>query len=155
VACAALWYFTEPKFRSLSTLQIHEKQPFLVFQNPEHSAGFAQTQIELLRGPFIVGRAIEAEGLMQLPDLRKIAGKEAAVLLITQRLKAVRIGVSSELYEVSFITNQAESAKKVVAAIVDTYKGFQASESDTQRQRMLELLNEELAIRDTEIKLKR
>ena len=113
IVCAAVWYFTEPKFRSHSTLRIIEKQPFVAFQTAEHSMAFAQTQIELLRGPFIIGRAIEAEGLSQLPELREIAGKEDAVLWISKRLKAVRIG-QSEIYEVSFTTRYPESARKVV-----------------------------------------
>jgi len=154
VACTALWYFTENKYRSHATLRITDKQPVVAFNVNEQSRAFAQTQIELLRGPFIIGRAIESEGLTQLPELREIAGKEDAVLWITQRLKAVRIG-QSELYEVSFVAREPETARKVVEAVVDTYMRFQSNESDAQRQRMLELLTEETMSRDREIELKR
>src|SRR5262249_44211461 len=154
IVCAAVWYFTEPKFRSHSTLRIIEKQPFVAFQTAEHSMAFAQTQIELLRGPFIIGRAIEAEGLSQLPELREIAGKEDAVVSISKRLKAVRTG-QSETYEVSFPTRYPESARRVVEAIVDTYMQFQTGETDALRQRMLEVLKEEALRLNREIELKR
>src|SRR5262245_26936183 len=154
IVCAAVWYFTEPKFRSHSTLRIIEKQPFVAFQTAEHSMAFAQTQIELLRGPFIIGRAIESEGLSQLPELREIAGEEDAVLWISKRLKAIRIG-QSEIYEVSFTTQHPDSARQVVAAIVDTYMQFQTGETDALRQRMLEVLKEEAVRLNREIELKR
>lgn len=154
IACAALWYFTEPKFRSLASLKIIEKQPFVAFPTAESSRDFAQTQIELLRGPFIIGRALETKGLAEIPELREIAGKEDAVLWISQRLKAIQIG-KSEIYEVSFTTRHPESARKVVEAIVDTYMEFQTGESDSQRQHLLEVLEEELLLFDRKIELAR
>jgi succinoglycan biosynthesis transport protein ExoP len=154
IVCVAVWNLTEPKYRSHSTLRIIEKQPFLAFQTADHSNGFAQTQIELLRGPFIISRAIESEGLTNLPEVRAIAGKEDAVVWITKRLKAIRIG-QSEIYEVSFTTRDRESARRVVAAIVDTYMQFQTGETDSQRQRMLEVLKEEAVRLNREIELKR
>jgi capsular exopolysaccharide synthesis family protein len=153
-ACAALWYVTEPKYRSLATLQIIDKQPFLAFPTQESSADFAQTQIELLKGPFIIVRAIETEGLAELPELREIRGKEDSVLWIGQRLKATRTG-KSQIYEVSFTARSPESARKVVEAIVDTYMQFQTGKSDAQRQRMLEVLEEELVRYDGKIELAR
>src|SRR5262249_17916662 len=92
VVCVAVLDLTEGKYRSHSTVRIIDKQPVLAFNTADHSQGFAQTQIELLRGPFIIGRAIESEGLAQLPELREIAGKEDAVVWISKRLKAIRIG---------------------------------------------------------------
>jgi capsular exopolysaccharide synthesis family protein len=154
IVCAAVVYFTEPKYRSHSTLRIIDKQPVLAFNTTDHSQGFAQTQIELLRGPFIIGRAIESEGLAQLPELREIAGKEDAVNWISKRLKAIRIG-QSEIYEVSFTSRDPESARRVVSAVVDTYMQFQTGETDSQRQRMLEVLKEEVVRLNREIELKR
>ena len=154
IACAALAFTTEPKFKSVATLKIVDKQPYVAFKTTDPSKEFAETQVELLRGPFIISRAIEAEGLQELPELREISGTEDPVAWIGRRLKAVRIG-KSELYEVSFIGKYPESSGKVVQAIVDTYMRFQSSESDTQRQRVLELLSEEQAVRDHDIDLKR
>ena len=154
VACAGLGHFTEPKYKSLATLKIVDKQPYVAFKTSDPSKDFAETQVELLRGPFIISRAIESEGLQELPELREIMGREDPAVWIGQRLKAARIG-KSELYEVSFTGKYPESSAKVVQAIVDTYMRFQTSESDTQRQRVLELLTEEQAVRDHDIDLKR
>lgn len=154
LTCGAAWYLNEPNYRSLATLHIVDKLPFLAFPTQDSSVDFAQTQIELLKGPFIIGRAIESAELAQLPELRAISGKEDSVLWIAKRLKAIRIG-KSEIYEVSFTAQKPESARKVVEAIVDTYMGFQSDESDTRRQRMLEVLQEELVRYDGMIELAR
>src|SRR5579871_1839040 len=47
VACAALYYFTEEKYRSHAMLRITDKQPYVAFNVTEQSRAFAQTQIEL------------------------------------------------------------------------------------------------------------
>src|SRR5579863_5276852 len=141
VACAVLGFITEPKYKSVATLKIVDKQPYVAFKTSDPSREFAETQVELLRGPFIISRAIESEGLLELAELREIASTEDPVVWIGRRLKAARIG-KSELYEVSFIGKYPESSGKIVQAIVDTYMRFHTSESDTQRQRVLELLSE-------------
>ena len=40
IACLALWYFTEPKYKSQAAMRIVDKQPALVFQTTEHSLAF-------------------------------------------------------------------------------------------------------------------
>jgi hypothetical protein len=155
IGCIGLWYFTEPRYRSQATLEIRESRPHLAFQTDEKSKSFAETQVELLRNPYIVGRAIDTERLSSLlPELRDIVGKEDAVRWITERLKIARIS-QSDLYEVSLTARDPESAKAVVDAIVKTYMNYQATESDHQRHRMLDLLTAEQAVRDTDIELKR
>jgi hypothetical protein len=153
-AMAVVWFFAEPNYRSLSSLVIHDKQPFLVYPTEESSASFAQTQIELLKGPFIISRAIESGGLAQLPEFRQILGKEDSVVWISRRLNAVRVG-NSELYEVSYASPHPASAQRVVEAIVDTYMRFQSDQSDSRRQRLLEVLQEELTRYDAKIELAR
>lgn len=145
-ACAALWYGTEDKFRSTSTLKIVDQQPFIAFQTSGQSTGFAQTQVELLRNRHIINTAVDSANLQEIPELRKVREKEDPIQWITQRLKVARIG-QSELYEVSFIARYAESAQRVVAAVVKAYTDYQASQSDQQRQFVLQRLNEEQAIR--------
>ncbi len=155
IGCIGVWYFTEPKYRSQATLEIRESRPHLAFQTDEKSKSFAETQVELLRNPYIVGRAIDTERLSSLlPELRDIAGKEDAVRWITGRLKIARIS-QSDLYEVSLTARDPESAKAVVDAVVKTYMNYQATESDHQRHRMLDLLIAEQSVRDTDIELKR
>jgi hypothetical protein len=155
IGCSGLWYFTEPKYRSLATLEIRETRPHLAFRTDEKNKSFAKTQVELLRNPYIIGRAVDTERLSSLlPELRDIAGKEDAVRWIIERLKIVRVS-QSDLYEVSVTTRHPESAKAVVDAIVKTYMNYYATESDHQRHRMLDLLIAEQSVRDTDIELKR
>ncbi|HTI51721.1 MAG TPA: hypothetical protein VL475_12240 [Planctomycetaceae bacterium] len=154
IACAALWRFSEEKFKSSATLKIAEKQPYIAFQAMEHSRDFAQTQVELLRGRYLINTAIEADGLSEIPELKEIRSKEDPVTWISQRLKVARVGLS-ELYEVSFLARRPDSAQKVVAALVKAYTTFQAAESDSQRQFVLARLKEEQEYREREILKKR
>src|SRR5262249_39340127 len=85
---------------------------------------------------------------------KEIADSEDPVPWISKRLKAGRIG-QSEVYEVSFLTREPETAKKVVEAIVDTYMSFQTGETDAQRTKMLETLQDELKRLNTNIEQKR
>jgi capsular polysaccharide biosynthesis protein len=155
IGCIGLWYFTEPKYRCQATLRISESRPHLAFPTDEKNKSFIETQVELLRNPFIVGQAVDTERLSSLlPELRDIVGKEDAVRWITERLKIARVS-QSDLYEVSFATRYPESAKAVVNAIVKTYMNYHEMESDHQRHRMLDLLTAEQAVRDSDIELKR
>jgi capsular exopolysaccharide synthesis family protein len=153
-ACAALWKFSEEKFKSSATLKISEKQPYIAFQTIEHSRDFAETQVELLRGRYLISTAIETDGLSEIQELKAIRGKEDPVTWISRNLKVSRIG-RSELYDVSYLGRQPESAQKVTAAIVKAYTAFQASESDSQRQFVLSRLKEEQEYRAREIEKKR
>jgi uncharacterized protein involved in exopolysaccharide biosynthesis len=149
-----LWCVHEPRYRSQATLRIIETRPFLAFQ-PDAIRGFAETQVELLRSAFIIGRAIENERLSSvLTQQDEIAEKEDAVRWISQRLKITRIS-NSDLYEISCTARYPESAKAVVSAIVKTYMEYHAADSDLNRHRMLDLLANEQVVRDTDIELKR
>jgi hypothetical protein len=155
IGCIGVGYFTEPEYRSQATLRISESRPHLAFPTDEKNKLFAETQVELLRSPYIIGQAIDTERLSSLlPELRDIAGKEDAVRWITERLKIARVS-QSDLYEVSFTTRYPESAKAVVDAIVKTYMNYHETESDDHRHRMLNLLTAEQAVRDSDIELKR
>ncbi len=144
IVCGVLWFVIAPSYRSHSTLRIAERQPYLAFpSDDEASPEFVQTQLELLRSPYVITRAMESESLGQLPELRMIAGREDAVTWIRRRLTVVRIG-RSEIYEVAFVARSPESAHKVVEAIVTTYMTFQSSLRDQERQHTLEMLEGEL-----------
>jgi uncharacterized protein involved in exopolysaccharide biosynthesis len=150
IVCTAAWFITEPKYRSVSTLEIQEKREYIAFNPDDHSNEFAETQVELIKGPYIVGRAVDSESLAHLPELDELAGKEDAVAWVTKNLKASRTGRSA-LYEVSFTTKTPESAQKVTEAIVDTYMEFQSNDADARRKKMLEVLNEEVGLYDKKI----
>jgi uncharacterized protein involved in exopolysaccharide biosynthesis len=147
-----MWYFSEPKFLSHATLRIIE-QPYVAFSSGTPSRGSSHTQIELLRNPHIITHAIESANLLELAELKEIDGVEDAVVWITKRLKVNRIG-QSELYDVAFTTKVRGSAQKVVKAIVDSYLRFYTTDSDTQREKILELLKGEQEGRNKDIQIK-
>jgi len=109
LAGGATWKLSVRQYRSQATLKIVDKQPFVAFPTQEYSADFSQTQIELLKGPFIIGRAIENEGLAQVPDLREISGdhlsllKEPQVRLLAEELNAALDHSSSTTPDVSLV----------------------------------------------------
>jgi hypothetical protein len=154
VAGGVLWYGTEPQFRSLAILLIHDKQPWLAFPDTEDSDGFPETQVDVLRGPFIIERAIQKENLTHIPELWEIAEMKDVVQWISQRLQVMRIG-RSEMYEVSFTSLSPKSATRIVDAIVTTYLSFQIADSEFHLSRKLQFLNEEIAVYDKKIERSR
>jgi hypothetical protein len=149
-----LWFMAETQYRSHAILQIKDKPEWIAFQPVDDSAGFAENQIELLRSTFIIERAIQAEGLAEIPELREIRETEDIVAWISQRLLATRLG-RGDIYEISFTASHPESAKKTVAAIVNAYLQFQTMDSDSTRTRLLELLDEEITVLTKKIERQR
>lgn len=144
VACIVLWKLTEPVYRGVATLQILEKPNHIVFEGAGiNSQRFAQTQIELIKHPYLIGRAVEEAKLVeQVPELVKLEGKADPVQWIEKRLKVTRKG-TSELYNVSFDAEYPVSAERVVNAIVRTYRRISDGESDQMRDHVLKLLEKE------------
>src|SRR5262245_42803731 len=61
VSCAALYYFTEPDFRSVATLHIKYETPYIAFKvtsyDHHHYREFADTQLETMRGSYLISKA--------------------------------------------------------------------------------------------------
>jgi hypothetical protein len=140
-----LWFMTETQYRSHAILQIKDKPEWIAFPPTEDYSGFAENQMEMLRSPFIIERAIQKEGFAEIPELREIRETEDVVAWISQRLLATRLG-RGDIYEVSFTAQNPESAKKTVNAIVYTYLEFHIQDSESSRMRILELLDEEVTL---------
>lgn len=140
--CAALWHFTEPQFRSTATLKISNSAPHLVFPGGQGGETFSFTQVELLRGRYLIGRAIEAHKLQELPEIKSLEGTADAVQWIKSKIKVGPIG-RSDLYDISFSTRIPTSAERVVRAVIETFMDYHQTSSDKHRATMLELLAEE------------
>ena len=69
-------FLFEPQYRAAAWLQIKSEQPFVAFPDDkpvdrETARKFLYTQIELLRSPLIIGRALSQPEIAQLPELRR------------------------------------------------------------------------------------
>lgn len=154
-SCGALWYFTEDLYRSSSWLQIHSQQPFLIAQTATvNPRTFSQTQVELLRSRPIINRAIDSDGLRSLPEIRQLDPRQDPASWISSRLKVTPVN-QSELYEVSFVSPNATSAQRVVAAIVTAYVRNDSQESVKKQGTLLERLQQVQQTRRREIETRR
>ncbi|MFN0054095.1 MAG: polysaccharide biosynthesis tyrosine autokinase [Planctomycetales bacterium] len=157
VACLTFMYVVKDEYKSLSMLRIYDSKQFIAFRENEGSGGggnYGETQTQMLRSPFIIGRALETESLSQLSEIKDVEVSEDPVAWIGKRLKVMRLG-KSELYQVSCVMATPDAAQKVVAAIVDVYMRNHVTESDTKRLKVMEVLKELQRFREEDIEAKR
>lgn len=121
VACGVLLFVTEPVYRSVATLKIMYRPTVPSDAEPLSDSEFAQMQMDLIRSPSIVGRAIEDAHLMQVvPELEKLDSNTDPVQWIAARLEVTRRG-RSELFNVSLDAPSPDAAQRIVDAVVTAY----------------------------------
>jgi capsular exopolysaccharide synthesis family protein len=148
-------FFFRPQYRAAAWLQIKSQQPFVAFPDEtpadrEMARKFVHTQIELLRSPLILGRALSQPEIVQMAELRR--RRDPIDWLARQGLEVTPKG-ESELLEVAFTCAEPESAAKLVDAVVNAYFTIRDEKSDAQIQSVIMLLENEKSRRAEGIKL--
>ncbi len=155
VTIGLVMFFFQPQYRAAAWLQIKSEQPYVAFPDDkpidrESSRKYVFTQIELLRSPLILGRALSQPEIAQLPELRR--QRDPVNWLATKGLLVTPKG-DSELLEVAFAGSDAEAAAKLVDAVVNAYFAIRDEKSDAQIQTVIMLLENEKSRRAEGIKL--
>jgi capsular exopolysaccharide synthesis family protein len=155
VSVGIVLYVFEPQYRASAWLQVKSQQPFVAFPDDtpfdrEAAQKFVHTQIELLRSPLILARALSQPEITQLPDFRR--HRDPVDWLATKGLFVAAKG-DSELLEVAFTGSDPKSAAKVVDAVVNAYFAIRNEKSDAQIQSVIMLLENEKSRRAEGIKL--
>jgi len=63
----------KPTYEASAWLRIKESTPFVVVQSRDHSRSFAETQIELIRSPLVLGTVVAQ------PDIARLLGCKASI----------------------------------------------------------------------------
>jgi capsular exopolysaccharide synthesis family protein len=155
ISLAAVFYLFQPQYRASAWLQVKSQQPFVAFPDDtpvdrEATQKFVRTQIELLRSPLIIMRALSQPEIAQLPEIRR--RRDPVEWLATEGLFVAAKG-DSELLEVAYASPDPQAAAKVVDAIVNAYFTIRNEKADAQVQSVIMLLENEKTRRSEGIKL--
>ncbi|MCA9169127.1 MAG: polysaccharide biosynthesis tyrosine autokinase [Planctomycetales bacterium] len=148
-------YLFEPQYRASAWLLIQDRQPYIAF--PEESRTdrdatrkYVHTQIELLRSPLILGRALGQPDVSDTPELKQ--RRDPVDWLSREGLQVIPKG-DSELLEISFTGADPKLSAKLVDAVVNAYFAIRDERSSTQIQSIIMQLEDEKTRRAEGIKL--
>lgn len=141
------WFYFTPQFRSSAWLKIENRKPVLVFKDDTESPIFVKTQVELLKSPLVLGRALAQAEVARLPEVR---AQDAPLEWLSRRISIKAMG-ESELFQVAYEGPDPESVPKIVNAVVDGYLKIQSELADNQVQRTIELLEKERERRSVDL----
>ena len=152
---ALVLFLFRPQYRASAWLQVKSQQPYIAFPDErpndrESAIKFVYTQIELLRSPLILGRALSQPGVAQLPELRR--QRDPVDWLSKRGLKVTPKG-DSDLLEVAYEGSDPEAAAQLVDAVVNAYFSVLGEKSDSKVQDLVLLLEGEKSRRAEGIKL--
>ena len=130
-----------PQYEAEAWLQIDEKPSYLAFESrsEERAQTFVSTQVELLRSPVVLGRAVRSESISPISQAE---GQQQAVRWLARQLNVKPIG-QSELCRVALSMPDPERAAQLVNAVVDAYFALRAQEENDRSELMVRLLEEE------------
>jgi succinoglycan biosynthesis transport protein ExoP len=136
-----------PVYEAVAWIKIDDSPPYVAFQSRDDSRRFAQTQMELMRSPLVLGPVVSQPEIARLPELQK---REAPIEWLARNVKVAPVG-QSELYRVTFQSKNPEGAAKIVNAVVDVYFSMRSRSDSETKQRVIELLEEERDRRAKEV----
>ena len=145
-AAAYVYFVVGPTYQAEAWVKIEESKPMLAFQNAD-SPRFINTQIELIKSPLVLDPVVARPEIAKLPELNE---QLSPVKWISDRISVRSIG-GSELYKIIYESPSANNSALVCNAILDSYLKIQTEFSDTQSQRTVELLDQELQRRSIEL----
>lgn len=151
LAGGAVWMSFEPKYEASAWLQIKETTPYIAFQAQQdrgYSGRFAQTQIELMRSPPVLGPVLSRPEVARVPELTR---QEDKMRWISKNLAVKQIG-QSELYTISIPMSDPDDSRQVVNAVVAKYLELQRTDESERMQRTLQLLEQERSSREEEVR---
>ena len=143
--------FTKPLYEASARVLILERgaRPLNVTKGRgedrvyENSEDFIPTQLGILLSQRVVGRAIEAVGLDNLPTLRAAAGNgEKPVLAAIDRYLAVtRPDRRAMILKISYRSWSQAEAEKMAQAVVDSYGNFLEEHYQHNNSRVVSLIS--------------
>jgi len=144
-----VYFVMGPVYESEAWVRIEDVKPSLAFHNPD-SPRFINTQIELVRNPLVLGPVLAQPEIGKLPE---VLSEEKPLDWLSKRVSIRSVG-GSELYKLVVSTADPVNGPAICNAVLDSYIKIQEDFSDTQSQRTVELLNQELRRRQDDLQLK-
>ncbi len=155
VSIGLVLFFFQPRYRATAWLQVKGQQPYVAFpedgsEDRESNRKYVHTQIELLRSPLILSRALSQPEISQLSELKR--RRDPVDWLARKGLEVTPKG-DSELLEISFEASDPRGGARLVDAVINAYFAIRDEKSDAQIQSIILLLENERSRRAEGIKL--
>jgi capsular polysaccharide biosynthesis protein len=127
----------EPQYEASALLEINETTPYIAFQLHEGgvSKPYFQTQMGIIRSPWILGRAVISESVKDLPEIRR--NQPDQVEWLRKRISVNPIG-DSDLFEIRYASANPESAYLVVNEVTRQYMLAQDEEDARHYRNIME-----------------
>ncbi|MGD0519411.1 MAG: hypothetical protein ABSA26_17885, partial [Thermoguttaceae bacterium] len=153
VGAAIAYLFFVPAYEASAWLRIDASPTYIAFESRQENLSstkvFAQTQIELIHSPLVLGPALPK--IARLPEIEK---QPDPIIWLAGRIQVKSVG-ESELFKVFYQGPEPDGAAQIVNAIVDSYFKLRESEDSKRLQRVIELLDQERDRREKEMTLLR
>lgn len=140
---AVAWFLLVPKFAAVAYLRIDSENAPLIFQTADREVGrgttfdlYKNTQVELLRTPFVLNKALADEQISRLPVVQ---GQEDAYQWLSGAL-GITFPNKGEVMLIELETPSAESSVLIVDAVVDAYMNESVLEDRNERLQRLNSL---------------
>lgn len=142
IAGVLVWHFYVPKYEARALIRIESEAPYIAFEQSvikQDADKYVQTQIELLRGPVVLGPVLSREEIARIAELRE---QSDPLKYLKEHLSVRQVG-KSELYEVAYESASANDAATVANAVVSEYLRLQNIEEKTRSEMVIGVLEEE------------
>lgn len=128
----------KPQFRADARIEIAERAPWVVSQDQGPKAiQFVATQIEMLRSPRVLNAVLEDPVIAGMPE---IASRRQPIEWLSKKGLEIQPVGQSTLVEVAFEGSNAESAARLVNAVVENYFAIQNDQKNVRTGKILEAL---------------
>ena len=139
IAAVGIWFLLDPQYRAVAWIRIEDRQQLFALPGQERSPLFLKTQIELIKSPLVLNRAVAQP---EVSELEEVAKEPAPAEWLAENLNVKAVG-GSELFQIYLDSSEAQTAATIVNGVLDSYLQVQSEMTDAHFQRMMELLEKE------------
>ena len=132
-------FFTKEIYQAQAWLSIEDSSPYVVFRDNEASRQFVETQVQLIRSPLVLSSVVSNPEIAQISE---ISEAEDPIAVIAGAVTAKPVG-RSELFQISYESDNPQNAAAIVNAIVDSYFRLHKTTEANQVQEVVDLLEGE------------
>ncbi|MCA9246262.1 MAG: polysaccharide biosynthesis tyrosine autokinase [Planctomycetales bacterium] len=136
-------------YKTTAWLRIEEEKPYVAYKLDSNKARdtFVETQVALIRSPLVLERVVAQPEIARMEELQDVGNP---VGFLASFLQVSTVG-RSELFTISYTGKNSKNSARITNAVVEAYFKVQAQDEAYRTQRVLELLEEERARRQTRI----
>jgi polysaccharide biosynthesis transport protein len=139
-----------PVYRATAWLRIENQAPYVAFETRGRSDEFVRTQLQLIRSPMVLERAVGKPEIAAFPEIKE---SPDPIGWLSSRVSVNSVG-NSELYHVAFTGPDPGHAAQIANCVAEAYFQVYTQDDAERSQRVIELLEQEKRRRAEEVRMK-